>query len=135
MRRLSTRLLLAAAVAWAGVVAAAPAGLKPVTTHAAAVTVKVTPRTLEGPVWEFEVAFDTHSQELKDDLLRSASLVAADGSAVAPVEWKGAPPGGHHRAGVLRFPALDPQPADIVLKISRPGEAQPRVHRWARPQK
>lgn len=133
MRRLTAHLLLAAAFASAGAVAAAPAGLGPVTTDAAAVTVKVTPRTLEGPVWEFEVAFDTHSQALEDDLLRSASLVAADGSAVAPVEWKGAPPGGHHRAGVLRFRALDPQPAGIVLRISRPGEAQPRVYRWARP--
>ena len=133
MPRLIPRLLLAVACACAGAVTANPANLKPITTQEAAVAVKVTPRTLQGRIWEFEIAFDTHSQELKDDLMKAATLLAADGSAVAPLEWKGAGPGGHHRAGVLRFPALDPVPANIVLRISRSGEARPRVYSWAAP--
>lgn len=130
MRRLTLRVLLAAALLAAGATAVAAPALQPVTSTAASVTVKVTPRTIEGAVWDFDVAFDTHTQELKDDLLRSAVLVAADGSEVAPLEWKGAPPGGHHRAGTLRFRALAPVPAALVLKIARPGEAQPRIFRW-----
>lgn len=128
MRRLSITLLLVAA--FAGAAGAAPAGLKPITTQEAAVAVKVTPRTLQGPVWEFEVVFDTHSQDLQDDLLKSATLVAADGAPLPPLEWKGAPPGGHHRAGVLRFAAPQPAPARIEVRISRPGEPRPRIYSW-----
>ena len=134
MRHLTARLVLAlAALACGGLAAAAPAKLQPITTSEAAVAVKVTPRTVDGPVWEFEVAFDTHSQELKDDLMKSASLVAADGRQLPPLEWKGAPPGGHHRSGLLRFAAIEPAPATIVLRISRGGEAQPRIYSWPRP--
>ena len=130
MRRLSTALLLAAAVAAAGVATAGPADLKTITTNEASVAVKVTPRMLEGAVWEFEVAFDTHTQELKDDLLKSATLMAADGSPVPSLEWKGAPPGGHHRSGVLRFAAPSPAPRVIELRIARAGETKPRIFRW-----
>lgn len=133
MRRLSTALFLAAALAAAGVATAGPTGLKAITTNDASVAVKVTPRMLEGAVWEFEVAFDTHTQELKDDLLKSATLVAADGSPVPPLEWKGAPPGGHHRSGVLRFAAPSPAPGMVELRINRAGETKPRTYNWNRP--
>jgi hypothetical protein len=123
-------LLLCAAVAMAAGPSAAPAALAPVTTIEAAVTVKVTPRNLAGATWEFDVVFDTHSQELTDDVVKAAVLLAADGSQVAPLEWKGAAPGGHHRAGVLRFKALNPAPALVVLRITRTGEAKPRVFQW-----
>lgn len=126
-------LLVAAALACAGGTAGAAkatGGLAPITTNEAAVAVKVTPRTVTGAVWEFEVAFDTHSQELRDDLLKAASLLAADGSPMPPIEWKGAPAGGHHRSGVLRFAAPNPPPASIALSISRVGEARPRIYRW-----
>ncbi len=131
MRRLTMQVLLACATAAASPgVGAAPAALAPVTTNEAAVTVKVTPRVLEGATWEFDVAFDTHSQELRDDLLKTAVLIAPDGSQVAPIEWRGAAPGGHHRAGVLRFQAMAPAPAILVLRISRPGEPKPRSFQW-----
>lgn len=133
MRRLSTALLLASAFAVAGVATAGASSLRPVTTSEASVTVKVTPRTLAGAVWEFEVAFDAHSQEIRDDLLKSATLLAADGRPVPALQWKGAPPGGHHRSGVLRFAAPDPVPATIELRIDRPGETKPRIYSWRRP--
>lgn len=134
MRGLTKALLVAAVLACAGGTAgAAPAigGLEPITTNEAAVAVKVTPRTVTGAVWEFEVAFDTHSQELRDDLLKAASLLAADGSPMPPIEWKGAPAGGHHRSGVLRFAAPSPAPARIELRISRAGEPKARIYNWS----
>ena len=100
------------------------------TSEQSAVTVKVTPETLEGDYWEFEVVFDTHSQELADDLMKGAVLVTADGTQIAPTEWRGDPPGGHHRKGVLRFTALKPAPDTVHLRISRPGEPKPRSFRW-----
>lgn len=104
--------------------------LPPQTSEQAAVTVKVTPQNLQGEYWDFEVVFDTHSQELTDDLLKAAVLVAADGTQIAPAEWRGDPPGGHHRKGVLRFNALKPPPDAIHLRVSRPGESKPRSFRW-----
>lgn len=131
MRRLTMQVLLACATAVTSLgLGAASAALAPVTTNEAAVIVKVTPRVLEAATWEFDVVFDTHSQELKDDLQKTAVLVAADGSEVTPLEWKGAAPGGHHRAGVLRFKALDPAPEIVVLRITRPGEPKPRIFQW-----
>lgn len=110
-----------------GSLAATP--LAAVATNFGGVTVKATPGTLTGGIWEFQIVFDTHSQELRDDVAKSASLVA-DGVASAPLEWRGDPPGGHHREGVLRFKAPARRPAAIELRLSRPGETEPRVSRW-----
>jgi len=110
--------------------AAAAAGALPAqSSSAAGVTVKATPRALSGPVWEFEVVFDTHSKDLNDDPAKSASLHAA-GTIAAPVAWQGDPPGGHHRKGVLRFKAIAPAPAALELRLQRAGEPSPRVFRW-----
>lgn len=130
MRRLILRLLLACAFATASLGHAAPAALPTVTTSVDAVSIRVTPRSLEGPTWDFDVVLDTHSRELSDDLLRTVVLVGPDGSAIAPLEWRGAAPGGHHRAGLLRFKATEPRPAAIVLRITRPGETASRTYRW-----
>jgi hypothetical protein len=111
----------------AGVAFAAP--LTPVATSAGGVTIKATPGALSGGIWEFQIVFDTHSQDLRDEVAKSATLVA-DGVASAPLEWRGDPPGGHHRKGVLRFKAPPAPPAAIELRLSRLGEAEPRVFRW-----
>ena len=113
----------------AGGLYAAPV-LPPQSSEQAAVTVKVTPQNLQGDYWEFEVIFDTHSRELNDDLLKAAVLLTADGTQLSPVEWRGDPPGGHHRKGVLRFNALKPPPDTVHLRVSRPGEPKPRSFRW-----
>jgi hypothetical protein len=131
VRTVTSKAFILCAALFLGVGAgAAPASFAPVSTTEAAVTVKVTPRTLEGATWEFDVVFDTHAQDLSDDLLKTAALIAADGTDIRPLDWKGAPPGGHHRAGVLRFKALDPVPAVVRLKIARPAESKPRVFQW-----
>lgn len=111
---------------------AAAAELGARSSSASGVTVKVTPKDVspQAAVWTFAVVLDTHSQDLGDDLVRSAALVDARGGRHAPLAWEGAPPGGHHRAGVLRFKGLGAQAGALELQIQRAGEQAPRVFRW-----
>jgi hypothetical protein len=97
------------------------------------VTVAVTPRNLaaDAKTWEFAVVLDTHTQELSDDLARSALLVDDRGNEFKALAWEGAAPGGHHRKGVLRFNAIEPKPQTLELRISRKGEAKARIFRWS----
>jgi hypothetical protein len=118
------------ATIWFATPAAAAPALAPQSTSQSGVTVKITPRALSGATWDFEVVFDTHSQDLNDDLEKTAVLIADGGSPQAPVKWIGAPPGGHHRSGTLQFKAVSPMPAVIELRIPRQGEAKPRSFRW-----
>jgi hypothetical protein len=127
-RRLIT--LLACLAATMSLAAAAAGALPAQSSSVSGVTVKATPQTLTGPVWEFELVFDTHTQDLKDDPAKAASLHAAGGAGAAPLAWQGDPPGGHHRKGVLRFKALTPNPAALELRLQRAGESSPRVFRW-----
>ena len=96
------------------------------------VTVKVTPKTVgaSDSRWEFRVVLDTHSADLSDDLVQSASLATGDGRTLKPSDWTGAAPGGHHREGVLAFDVPAPRPTSIELRIVRPGESAPRTFRW-----
>lgn len=94
------------------------------------VTVKVTPQSLAGAEWTFELVFDTHTQELKDEPLKSAVLVVDGGAPSAAIDWKGDAPGGHHRKGVLRFKAPTGSAANVELRLSRPAESAPRIFRW-----
>ena len=99
------------------------------TTVERGVTVKVTPKSLSGAVWEFAVVLDTHAEDLKDDLQKVAVLVI-DGREVQPVAWQGPGAGGHHREGTLSFAAPVGTPGTVELRIQRAGEAAPRVFRW-----
>jgi len=95
------------------------------------VTVAVTPQSLseDAKSWDFKVVLDTHSQNLSDDLLRTTFLLAGN-ERLTPVAWEGAPPGGHHREGTLRFTPVKPLPQSIELQMQRPGETAPRTFRW-----
>ncbi|MBI3054510.1 MAG: hypothetical protein HYY77_10780 [Betaproteobacteria bacterium] len=128
--RLSTWLLsIVVTVFAASGVTAAPA-LPTQTSSQSGVTVKITPRTLATSTWEFEVVFDTHSQELTDDLEKTAVLVSDARASHSPLQWQGDPPGGHHRKGVVQFKPVSPMPASIELQIKRSGETAPRLFRW-----
>lgn len=96
------------------------------------VTVVVTPQNLSptAKTWDFKVVLDTHSADLNDDLVKSSLLLDSAGGQYAPLAWDGAPPGGHHREGVLRFRPLATRPQAIELRITRPGESAPRTFRW-----
>lgn len=110
--------------------AQAASNLPPQSSREGGVSVQVTPRLVSGSVWEFEFSINTHSGDLSEDLTKAVVLVADGGASHAPLAWEGAPPGGHHRKGVLRFKAISPQPQAIELKLQRPGEPSPRVFRW-----
>jgi hypothetical protein len=128
MNALRGALIAVAALA----VAASAAEPETRTSSAAGVTVKVTPKDVApgSATWVFAVVLDTHSGELSDDLVKSSALLDARGGRQAPLAWEGAPPGGHHRAGVLRFKGLGPAPGTFELQIRRPGESAARVFRW-----
>lgn len=96
------------------------------------VTVEATPKLIgsSDKRWEFAIVLDSHSADLSDDLIQSASLTTSDGRTLKPVSWTGAAPGGHHREGVLAFEVPAPRPSTIELRIARPGESAPRIFRW-----
>ncbi|MDO9216477.1 MAG: hypothetical protein Q7U14_04345 [Lacisediminimonas sp.] len=136
------RWLLAASMAAAGLLmatapwaASAQTSLQAPATQSSSeqgVTVQVTAKSigLPGNQWEFSVVLDTHSADLSDDLVQSATLTTDNGRTFKPAGWLGAPPGGHHREGVLAFDVPAPRPRAIELRINRPGESAPRTFRW-----
>lgn len=111
---------------------AGAAALAPQSSDANGVTIMVKPAELSAsaPAWLFQVSLNTHSVELSDDLARTAKLVDAAGKQHPALAWEGAPPGGHHRNGTLRFEPIKPLPAAVELRVQRPGETAPRIFRW-----
>lgn len=105
--------------------------LAPQTNNEREIKVVVTPKNLlnQAQNWDFEVTMESHTQALNDDLAKSSALIA-DGKRYAPLAWEGAPPGGHHRKGVLRFKAIIPQPPSVELQIRLAGETTPRSFKW-----
>ena len=83
----------------------------------------------EAKTWDFEVVLETHTRDLSDDLAKSSVLIA-DGKQYLPLVWEGAPPGGHHRKGMLRFKAIAPPPASVELQIRLAGDPSPRSFKW-----
>lgn len=98
------------------------------------VQVEVTPRSLaaDAKVWEFDVAFNTHSVPIDGDPAQFSVLVDAGGNTHSALAWKGDPPGGHHRSGVLQFKPLDEPEGAVELRISGVGGVAARVFRWER---
>lgn len=96
------------------------------------VTVKIKPLDLssEAKEWVFEVVLETHTQDLSDDLAKTAVLIDSTGKQAAPTKWQGDGSGGHHRKGQLYFAPLSPQPVSVELHIRRTGEAAPRKFGW-----
>lgn len=89
----------------------------------ASVTVTVTPIDMssQSKEWKFAVAMDTHSVELGQDLLATATLIDNQGEEYKPTRWDG-PTGGHHREGVLVFSRITPIPSSIQLEITDIGD-------------
>lgn len=128
-RLISFALILVLTVFGAGSALAA-ADLPTRTSTESAVTVSAMPRALSGDIWEFELAFNTHSGALSDDIEKATTITTDLGKTFSPVKWQGSAPGGHHRKGVLQFKSISPLPASIEMRITRVGEAQPRSFKW-----
>ena len=98
---------------------------------AGGVSVVVKPKSIAtGAVWEFEVVMDTHTKPLDDDLTKTAVLVDDGGRQYMPMSWQGDKPDGHHRKGVLRFPAPTEQIKSFELQIQGLGGVSKRVFQW-----
>ena len=97
------------------------------TVTAGAVTVKVDPHHIDNAGAEFKVSFDTHSVDLGFDIPRAARLTV-NGNSWAVGAWSGDGPGGHHRAGTLRFTSAGPATGEATLQIS--GLPKPVTAEW-----
>ncbi|MBA3774583.1 MAG: hypothetical protein H0X13_19455 [Ramlibacter sp.] len=83
----------------------------------------------DATVWDFAVVL-RGNRKLADDLVSSAVLVDPRGRQYKALVWEGAPSEGSHRAGVLKFIAVEPRPDWIELRIARSGERKPRSFSW-----
>lgn len=96
------------------------------------VTVTVTALSLENAssTWDFKIVLNTHSEELSEDLVAVSELLDGRGKSYKPTNWEGAPPGGHHREGVLKFNPISPRPESIELKMINIGKVSERRFKW-----
>jgi len=97
----------------------------------ASVVVTVIPSDLsmESREWKFDVAMNTHSVELDQDIIQVAMLVEDFGKEYKPLRWEGAPAGGHHREGILIFAPITPYPQHLTLIVNDVGGVQ-RSFTW-----
>lgn len=78
----------------------------------------VRPVQLEGGQQaRFQIRMNTHSVNLGYDLVAVALLEDDQGRKYRPLTWDGSPPGGHHRSGILEFPAIAKDSKVITLYI------------------
>lgn len=97
-----------------------------------AVTYTITPKSLSdtNETWDFEIALDTHSEELNQDLVALIQLVDDQGIEYQALEWEGAAPGGHHREGILKFSPITPRPTFIELVIQTADRTEKNRLHW-----
>ncbi len=82
------------------------------------VTVAVKPTALVvGEPAVFDIAMNTHSVDLSDDLTKVSVLRDDAGKEYKPTTWEGSEPGGHHGSGTPIFPALTRKPKYVVLVV------------------
>ncbi len=95
------------------------------------VRVDVVPVQLEsGKSAKFEIRMNAHSGDLSQDLVSVSTLKDDNGREYRPVDWQGAPPGGHHRTGVLEFPALNGNTKSVTLVIRDVANVPERIYKW-----
>jgi hypothetical protein len=96
--------------------------------------VDVKPTTLMvGEPVVFDVAMNTHSVDLSDDMTKISILRDDAGREYNPTAWDGPGGGGHHRAGTLKFAALISKPMYVELVIKGLAQVPERVFKWDLP--
>ncbi len=95
------------------------------------VRVVVSPVQLaSGRTAKFEVRITTHSVELSQNMVAVSMLKDDNGHKYRPLGWNGYPPGGHHRSGVLEFPAIEGHPNTATLFIRDIAGVPQRIFEW-----
>ncbi|KXK08048.1 MAG: hypothetical protein UZ21_OP11001000857 [Microgenomates bacterium OLB22] len=96
------------------------------------VTVKITPENIskDKKTWQFQVILDTHTGSLDEDLTKSAELTDEKRNKQLSLSWDGDPSGGHHREGVLMFPAFQERPQSVTLILRNVGGIAERKFSW-----
>ncbi len=101
-------------------------GLQAQEISAGEVEVRIEPVRIDDAGAVFNVALDTHSEDLSADL--TLATLTVDGSAWAVDAWSGDGPGGHHREGELSFEPGGPATGTAILTV--PGLPEPVNVNW-----
>jgi len=83
-----------------------------------------------GRAVKFRIFLNTHSVDLGQDLAAVSGLKDDRGLEYKPARWTGSPPGGHHRFGVLEFPALKAGAKSVTLVIRNIAGVPARKFAW-----
>lgn len=101
------------------------------TVEGGSVAVKVTPLKMEPPApLEFDIAMDTHSVDLSDDMLKAVVLRDDSGMEYAPSAWDGPTAGGHHREGKIKFAPLTMETKVLTLIVKNIAGVPERSFKW-----
>lgn len=110
---------------------AQPSAYQTQTKEGGNVTVIVTLQELgTGKPAIFQIVFDTHSVNLDSDVAQASALRDDQGNTYGTPTWKGDPPGGHHRKGMLSFPTPLKQVRAISLILKDIAGVKERTFVW-----
>ncbi len=84
----------------------------------------------QGQAIKFRIFLNTHRGDLSQDLAAVSGLTDDRGQEYKPARWTGSPPGGHHRFGVLEFPALKAGAKSVTLVIKNIAGVPARKFAW-----
>lgn len=101
------------------------------TVEGGSVTVAITPVELKsGEPVEFDIAMNTHSVDLNDDMLKIVILRDDSGKEYTPTAWDGPAGGGHHREGKIKFGPLSPGAKSVTLIVKDIAGVPERTYKW-----
>ena len=95
------------------------------------VRIEIIPEQLApGKQAKFNIKMNTHSVELNQDMVAVFILKDDKGYEYRPIRWNGSPPGGHHRSGVLEFPAIGKGAKSVALHVKDIANVPERIFEW-----
>jgi hypothetical protein len=101
------------------------------TNNTNSVRVDVVPVQLSsGKKATFEIRLNTHTTPLDFDLVTISLLKDDQGREYRASLWNGSPAGGHHRSGVLEFPAIAKDTKSITLSLKDIAGVPERTFEW-----
>jgi hypothetical protein len=87
-------------------------------------------KLVPGSQAQFKISMNTHSIELNYDMVKLSTLKDDRGREYQALKWKGAPPAGHHRSGVLEFTSIARDAKSITLRIINIAGVPERIFEW-----